>query len=84
VALQQAQQPSLGEAGDTATAAAAGAGGASGPRTLLAFALPQLDVPAALQRVLDSCATPARKRKFKLLPFLPGAGGDQGPRITDD
>jgi hypothetical protein len=50
----------------------------------VAAALPRLDVPAALQRVLDSCAAPPRKRKFKLLPFIPGAGGDGGPRLTED
>jgi hypothetical protein len=37
---------------------------------LAACLLPQLDVVDLLQRVLDSCAVPAKRRKFKLLPFL--------------
>jgi hypothetical protein len=53
--------------------AAAAAGPGVDVQGLAACLLPQLDVVELLQRVLDSCAAPAKRRKFKLLPFLSDA-----------
>eukprot|EP00882_Tetradesmus_deserticola_P018392 GHRQ01019757.1.p3 GENE.GHRQ01019757.1~~GHRQ01019757.1.p3 ORF type:complete len:125 (+),score=48.35 GHRQ01019757.1:559-933(+) len=66
--------------GLAATAAAGTAAGSNGTSTaagqgvdlqgLAACLLPQLDTVELLQRVLDTCPSPAKRRKFKLLPFL--------------
>jgi hypothetical protein len=62
----------VGSSGSAAAAAAA-AGQGVDLQGLAACLLPQLDVVELLQRVLDSCASPAKRRKFRLLPFLSDA-----------
>lgn len=54
---------------------AAQPGGAGGVdlQGLAACLLPQLDVVELLQRVLDSCGSPPRKKRQRLLPFLADA-----------
>jgi hypothetical protein len=61
---------SAGTAVGSSGPAAAAAGPGVDVKGLAACLLPQLDVVELLQRVLDSCASPAKRRKFKLLPFL--------------
>lgn len=56
--------------GVASSAATAAAGQGVDLQGLAACLLPQLDVVELLQRVLDSCAVPAKRRRYKLLPFL--------------
>lgn len=87
-ARQQQQQGGSAAAASSseglAAPAAAAAAAGSEPPALVACVMPQLDVEATLERVLDSCGAPAKKRKFKLLPFVGGGVGDAGRRFTDD
>jgi hypothetical protein len=70
--------------GLTQAAAAAAAGPGVDLQGLAACLLPQLDVVELLQRVLDSCAVPAKRRKFKLLPFLSDAAAAGQQAVDQD
>ncbi|KAI8469209.1 MAG: cell morphogenesis central region-domain-containing protein [Monoraphidium minutum] len=85
---RQRQQAAAVAAGQDAGGGGGGGGGApqgSEPRAAVAAVLPQLDVAAALQRVVDGCAPPPKKRKLRPLPFVVvGGGGDAARRFGED
>jgi len=83
-AAQQLQRQKQQAAGAGGADGGAPAGGSGVARGLAAVAMPQLDVHATLQRLLEGAGGPAKKRKFKLLPFIAGGASDVAQRITDD